>query len=307
MSNDLKHALGNAPNSEFVVDPQGKIVRVRSWSRPNELREDLETLVGSVDKVTTVAELKMKRLAPVEKATTGVVARVRLPGRMMPVKVEPLDSGTDPFYAKLRAEVEPRYFQENKGTLYLGFFLDPLYQVHWNNETPPIQYEIQTPAGVELNPASGTGPEVQAKADADPREFLVDVTGKSSLPIELTVKYIACDDAETFCKPVTQHYRVFLERDPDGGSRRAAGRNRPSSTGPPGGRSANAMQGPSMEMFRNLDSNRDGKLTKDELPERMRQRWAMMDTNGDGAVDAKEQQAVLQRIQRMRGNNRPRR
>ena len=30
MSNDLKHALGDSPNSEFVVDPAGKIVRLRA-------------------------------------------------------------------------------------------------------------------------------------------------------------------------------------------------------------------------------------------------------------------------------------
>ena len=48
MDNDLKHALGDRPNSEFVVDPKGEIVVSRSWSSPNELREDLANLVGEV-------------------------------------------------------------------------------------------------------------------------------------------------------------------------------------------------------------------------------------------------------------------
>lgn len=34
-------------------------------------------------------------------------------------------------------------------------------------------------------------------------------------PIELTVKYFACSDE--WCKPVTQKYRVHLERDRDAG------------------------------------------------------------------------------------------
>ena len=38
MENDLKHALGDRPNSEFVVDPDGKIVVSRSWSSPSDLR-----------------------------------------------------------------------------------------------------------------------------------------------------------------------------------------------------------------------------------------------------------------------------
>ena len=49
MTNDVKHSLGNAPNSEFVIDPKGVIVRKRVWSRPGELREDLEELVGPVE------------------------------------------------------------------------------------------------------------------------------------------------------------------------------------------------------------------------------------------------------------------
>ena len=41
MSNDLKHALGDAPNSEYVIDPDGKVVVRRLWSDPAKLRNDL--------------------------------------------------------------------------------------------------------------------------------------------------------------------------------------------------------------------------------------------------------------------------
>jgi len=239
MANDAKHTLGNAPNSEFVVDPDGKIVRVRRWSKPVELRADLEELVGKVENPTTIADIGMKRLDPPKTAPKGIVARLRLPGRMMPIKVQASTRGLaglasvgspirgEPLYVKLRAEVESRYFQEGSGQLYLGFFLDPLYKVHWNNQVAPVAYQIEAPEGVEITPLKGKGPKVEEKADADPREFLVDLSGESDEPIKLSVKYFACDDAETFCKPVSQHYLISLERDRDGGSRRSSGR-RPS-------------------------------------------------------------------------------
>jgi Ca2+-binding EF-hand superfamily protein len=37
-----------------------------------------------------------------------------------------------------------------------------------------------------------------------------------------------------------------------------------------------------------FDKNRDGKLTKDELPEQMQGFFDRMDTNGDGVVDSAE-------------------
>jgi len=42
------------------------------------------------------------------------------------------------------------------------------------------------------------------------------------------------------------------------------------------------------EIFNRLDVNKDGKLSKDELPERMRENFARMDANGDGSVMPEE-------------------
>ena len=52
IGNDVMHALGNAPTSEFVIDPDGKIVRKRAWGNARELRKDLEKLAGPVEKPT---------------------------------------------------------------------------------------------------------------------------------------------------------------------------------------------------------------------------------------------------------------
>ncbi|NOX56100.1 MAG: EF-hand domain-containing protein [Planctomycetes bacterium] len=53
--------------------------------------------------------------------------------------------------------------------------------------------------------------------------------------------------------------------------------------------------------FEDLDANGDGKLTPDELPERMRQFFERMDANKDGGIDKAEFEAARQRRRAQRG------
>jgi peroxiredoxin len=46
-------------------------------------------------------------------------------------------------------------------------------------------------------------------------------------------------------------------------------------------------------VFGTLDANADGKLTKDELPERLRERMSLADLNGDGSVSLAELKTLL--------------
>ena len=225
MSNDLKHALCDSPHSECVVAPTGKIVRMRAWGRPDELRRDLEQLVGPVENPTRVSDLNLKIEAPPKVAASGVVPRVRVPGRMMPVKIEP-QSSSQPFYMKLRAEVDQKFLREGEGILYLGFHPDPLYHVHWNNLVDPVKYEITAPDGITVSPATGEGPKVEEPADIDPREFLVEIkkSGDSQEPLQLAVRYFACNDEEGWCVAISQEYSISLEPDRDGGRTRSRGR-----------------------------------------------------------------------------------
>jgi hypothetical protein len=219
MGNELKRALGDAWNSEFIVDPHGRIVRKRLWSIPDELRSELERLIGPVESPTLPSDVHINPQPPPKRAARGVVPRVDPPARTLPLKVAPKHTGSEiPYYAKLRAEIDRGFFGAGEGKLYLGFHLDPLYRVHWNNRAKPIRFEIQAPEGIVVSPNSGEGPEVDADADADPREFLLDVkTDGSEEPIELKVYYFACDDDQTFCVPVTQGYDIRLEHDSDAG------------------------------------------------------------------------------------------
>ena len=145
----------------------------------------------------------------------GIVPGVRRPAGMVPLKVVPGEQKRPiPYYATLRAEVDRPFLTRGKGKLYLGFHLDPHYAVHWNNRVKPLEFRLETAEGVRVTPSRGSGPKVEQPADKDPREFLLDIaaTGRSR-PLRLTVRYFACDDADTFCIPVTQRYTVHLEPD----------------------------------------------------------------------------------------------
>ena len=60
------------------------------------------------------------------------------------------------------------------------------------------------------------------------------------------------------------------------------------------------------EMFERLDKNKDGKLTKDEVPERMWQFLSKADANKDGAISKEELEAARKTMQEQMQQRRPR-
>lgn len=233
MTNDVKHALGDAPNSEFVIDAEGKVIARRAWSAPEQVRKDLEALVGPVEHPTQVSDLALNTIPPPREAASGIVPRLKLEGQFQPLQVTPSLSA-EPFYVKLRAEADESLLRRGEGALYLGFLLDPLYHVHWNNLAEPLKYELEVPEGVTVEPIHGAAAKVEAEADIDPREFLIQVRTDRPLqePLRVKVHYFACNDEAGWCKPVSQEYSVALQVDRDGGrvqARRAGQR-------PPAGR-----------------------------------------------------------------------
>ena len=102
MSNETKHALGNVNNSEFVVDPEGVVVSRRMWSNPQALRRDLVKFVGEVEQPTQGRGSEPPDdLDIASEVASGVVPRVQMQGRMMPLKVEPdTREAKVPFYVK---------------------------------------------------------------------------------------------------------------------------------------------------------------------------------------------------------------
>ncbi len=70
-----------------------------------------------------------------------------------------------------------------------------------------------------------------------------------------------------------------------------------------------------IDRVKSFDENKDGKITKEEMPERMQQMLERIDTNKDGAIDEEELKAVAERFggrgagegRRGGGGNRPQR
>jgi hypothetical protein len=278
MDNRLKRALGDRPNSEFIIDPKGGVVRKRAWSHPAEVRKDLEALVGKAERVTREEDVKLKLQPPVKSAAArGVVPRVTRP-RMQPVVMEPrIDPKGPPFDAKLRAEADADLLADGDGKLYLGFHLDPFHNAHWNNLTEPLRYKLELPEGMKLAKTSHEAAKVKAASDADPREFLIDVKGwPAGKPIRLTVTYAACV-GEELCDVVRQSYTLHRRRDRDGGGARGEGAGywdpegfakqllgrgkRGDKLGP------DEVQGLVRPHFRHFDKNKDGFLDFEELKE----------------------------------------
>ena len=223
MDNTLKEALSKRfSNAEVIIDAQGKVIGKRAWSRPEEIREALTRWVGPVENPTRVEDLNIQTAPPSRAAASGVVPRIEKPdsAQMRPLVVKPESSEWDePFYAKLRAEAQVDVLKSGKGKLYLGFHLDPLYNVHWNNLVRPIEVMIEAPPGVTLSSTKLSGPEVEEESDIDPREFLLNIAAEQAdEPIRVKTFYYACNAEEGWCRPLTQSYQVFLEMDWDGGS-----------------------------------------------------------------------------------------
>ncbi len=280
IDNRLKHALGDRNNSEFIVDPEGKIVRKRTWSNPDLVRKDLEELVGKVEKITKVEDIVLKT-EPIPKPAfaKGVVERIGRPNMTAVLMVPQADKSL--YYAKLRPEAEATVFDEGKGKLYLGFHLDPFIGAHWNNLKKPLRFEIDAP-GVKLSTIKAEAVRPKVDADLDPREFLLDVVDwPADKPIRLTVSYAACTD--DVCHEVTQVYVLSREKNRDGGR---------ATTGGLRARSPEEM----VKLLLDGDKNKDGKLTAEELHYSLRSRFAEFDLNKDGVLDKDELEKMSARL-----------
>jgi len=279
MDNRLKRALGDRPNSEYILDPKGKVIRKRAWSHPGLVRKDLEELVGKVDKITREEDLKLAFVPPVKAAAPrGVVPRVQRRG-MQALLAEPrVEPKGHPFFAKLRAEGDADLFTEGEGKLYLGFHVDPFHRAHWNNLTPPLRFTLEAAEGVKFEKVEREAAKVKAASDADPREFLLDVKEwPEGKPLKLTVVYSACVGEES-CHVVKQSYTLHLKRDRDGGGARGAGAG---------------FWGEEQFAKQLLGrSKRGDKLAEDEVRGLVRPHFRHFDTNKDGFLDLDELKAV---------------
>ncbi len=276
MDNRLKRALGDRPNSQFVINPEGTIISKRAWSHPGLVRQELEKLVGPVEKITQVDDLNLKLGQFVEPtASRGVVKQIVRPDMMALTQKPDLQQTEFPFYAKLRAEADAELIQQGTGKLYLGFHIDPFHSAHWNNLTDPLSVHIEGSDQVILEKRNFKADKVAHLSDADPREFLLDIQSwPADQPLRVIVNYHACvDDA---CHAIQQQYVLHRERSIDGGGARGVGagywekkeftqrllandRNRN------GFVEKSEALGLIAPHFESIDRDNDGQLSRDEL------------------------------------------
>lgn len=280
MDNRLKHALGNRPNSEFIVNPEGVIVRKRAWSHPAQVRTDLEELVGPVERITREADVHLKIELPLKApAARGVVPRLKRPKTMAIVMEPKIEERGQPFFAKLRAEATDELVSDGAGQLYLGFHLDPFHNAHWNNLTRPLSFKLDLPDDAKFEQTSGVASKVEAVSDTDPREFLLNVEAwPKDQPLRLTVTYAACVGEET-CHQVKQEYVLHRRRDSDAGSARGEGAGY-------WDRDEFAQQQLAG------DKDKDGKLSRSEVRGLVLPHFDVFDTNKDGLLEFEELKSV---------------
>ncbi|MED5585758.1 MAG: hypothetical protein VYB61_05335 [Verrucomicrobiota bacterium] len=317
MSNDLKHALGDRPNSEFIISPEGKILVARSWSDPDRLRADLEKMVGKTKTVTNPSDLDRKpKSAAISKIASGVVPRVEKPEGSMAVIARPVirkeadKAKQEIFYVKLRAEADRSLMMDGTGKLHLGFHLDPVHTVHWNNLADPLRFEFKSIDGVDFSMQKGVSPKVKASSDIDPREFLLDVKGAGGRieeKLTLKVSYFACDDEEGWCRAVSHLYEIELRRDRDAGSVRSARANGGFDRRRPGGngRGPQGRRPELTQLFSRMDSNGDGVIARNEARGPMIDRFDRLDVDGNGSISKTEMKTHFERMRGSGNRSRP--
>lgn len=280
MDNRLKHALGDRPNSEYIVDPDGVIVSKRQWSHPDAVRKDLEKFIGPVEHITREEDVKLSISEPLKSpAARGVLPRLRRQ-KMQALVMEPrIEPDGSPFFAKLRAESDNRLMMKGAGQLYLGFHLDPFHDAHWNNLTKPLSFELKVPDGMKIDRLTDEAPKVAAGSDTDPREFLLNVESwPEGQPIRLIVTYFACVGEES-CHAVRQEYTLHRERDQDAGNARGEG----------------AGYWETDEFAEQLitgDIDKDGKLSRKEVRGLILPHFDTLDQDEDGLLDIEELKQV---------------
>jgi hypothetical protein len=242
--------------------------------------------------IQTLAEsMPLPDIAPMNMPEAQVVERVEINPRqdkLLPLQITPLESRL-PFYVKMRAEANKELLESGDGRMYLGFHIDPIYRVEWNNLGETIDYAINVPRGMAVSPSINQAEKVTRQAtDSEPREFMLEARKWNlSLPLAITVNYSVHASATKKTHNISQQYILYLDRDLFGGA--VIGRGISESDILKKKKAPRKKTGgTSTDLPRHLDLDLDGMLSRDEAPRALLEHWDDIDLDQDGRVNEEE-------------------
>lgn len=221
IENEVVQALGSKTNNLFIFNKEGFEEFAGNVNDTDGLRKALRDLAGKINAPTSAKRLPAPDIEPRNMPVAQLVKRISIDpseDEFHAVKIVPTRS-RPPFYVKLRAEADRELLETGTGRLYLGFHIDPLYQMEWNNRGETLSYAITVPHGTAISPSINQAPKISGHpSDAEPREFLLDVRKwKVGIPVPITIQYSIHSDRSKSSSNISQQYTLSLEKDPFGG------------------------------------------------------------------------------------------
>jgi hypothetical protein len=279
----LAAVKGNDDSNVFVYDAEGGELHRGSLTDHNPLLSVLQKNAGTPPETSDPEIYPTPRIAALNPGKPDRLDRVNInPEKesFSAVRTVP-DESRIPFYAKLRVEADTELLKTGSGRLYLGFHLDPLYSVQWDNESDPLEYVIWSPVGIAA-PSTDQAPEIRgAPVDNEPREFVLSARQLDlTKSLKLRVGYSVYSPLMERTITVSQSYTIQLEEDPFGGK---AYRRQIAHKDPPRRNSA-----PMPFELRHLDMNGDGRLSRSELSGNLWSKFPEIDTDRDGYISESE-------------------
>ncbi len=286
----LEHAEDN--HSIFIYSADGRQRFSGTITDTAAFRKALGNLSDAPDPTTDPATPLPPKIKPINLKPAEVVNRIQFhpaTDAFLPLKISPKKSRS-PYYVKLRAEANHALLKSGNGKVYLGFHVDPLYNMEWNNKKDPLKYTVFTSKGV-LAPSTKRAPRVQDRpTDSEPREFILDARQLDlSKPLSIKIEYYVSSPDRRKRKKVSQSYLVHLKPDPYAGHafRRQIPYDEPF---PPTKNVSITDIHPDLLTY---DSNGDGRLSRNEISGTLYMKFPDIDTNGDGYLSDEEYATYL--------------
>jgi len=221
MDNHAARALERNGSNLVVVNRDGLEEYTGHIEDDRALRAALGKLAGETATPTTPHSIVPPDIKPVAMPKANVAKRIKTdPSRekFLPLRAVVLGSHS-PFYVKMRVEASEGLLKTGSGRMILGFHIDPLYKLEWNNMGKTVAYAMKVPSGTAISPSISEAERVSLQAtDSDPREFLLEARKwKVDEPVGITVDYSVRSFVSNRKHEVSQRYIIHLDPDRFGG------------------------------------------------------------------------------------------